>query len=879
MNEKIKLILSLSISGSILAGIIFGIKPLIKHKLSKSFQYYIWLVVLLRLVIPFSFETSIMNKMFYSNSTPTVKTTQGNTITAAPTVGNISIPINNQEITNGDNAIQPLVTAKSIDIKALLKNNILFIWMLGVLISFASNLWGYARFMKYLKIENKPPREEENQLLKEMLNGRQKVLLVRNKFTATPMLIGILRPRIVIPDIDYTHKQLENILLHEITHLRRFDIGVKWLTVIAASLHWFNPFMHFIKREISHACELSCDEGVIKNLNAEDKQEYGDTLIDLVADNKYSIGILSITMCEEKRTLKERLLSIMNHTKKSRNITIISAVLIALAICTSVVLGAGIGFGNKKPPNIYISSELQKTKNAIMGGYSWKNGREYILTDTDHPKNFEYKNENIVSAKAKEQIIIGTQKIKRDKKYSFSIEKLEVYKDGKLIEFDSQEPSYINGSLYLQTPAAAGEYTYCLLLNFKDKGTVNYGFAVRVDMATYDLTEIEKYRTPYIGNNSKVGGIVRLLPLPNSYFMQQYISMQTSARPYKLNVYYEGIINSWYNGEWPISSPDSIAYVNMQKNALVLYCMIDNLEDVTFSFRDTPSNGTLDTSKYKTHFTFSKESIEYEYGDIEKLSSDLGLLSDALNGKKIVSIDEIDKLLSIITSSPMASSNPSDYIAEHRVEYDRLVNMSQDALPHLNSILAGGDWELKGNIVQRICTDIIKELNKSGDISAKSDKLIKETNDVINNWQLVLEYYKSKGISPSDPLPEFTKDEVASARGVVEKYYRGILAKDDKVILSTLHDRTKSENMELYGTEKRTLLRIDYDSQDIKRRNYRPNDIAFTSDKVIVFRVSFNIEYPNGIGGPWSTGMYDDWCMILTRENENSTWFIYDQGY
>ena len=78
INETVKLLLSLSLSGSILAVLIFAIKPFIKNKLSKSIQYYIWIVVLLRLILPFSFETSIMNELFYSNQAPVVVTSQGN---------------------------------------------------------------------------------------------------------------------------------------------------------------------------------------------------------------------------------------------------------------------------------------------------------------------------------------------------------------------------------------------------------------------------------------------------------------------------------------------------------------------------------------------------------------------------------------------------------------------------------------------------------------------------------------------------------------------------------------------------------------------------------------------------------------------------------
>jgi len=71
--------------------------------------------------------------------------------------------------------------------------------------------------------------------------------------------------------------------------------------MIAVSVHWFNPLMYFMKKEINHACELACDEAVIKGLNSAEKQAYGDTLISVVAEHQYPLGVLQATMCEEKK--------------------------------------------------------------------------------------------------------------------------------------------------------------------------------------------------------------------------------------------------------------------------------------------------------------------------------------------------------------------------------------------------------------------------------------------------------------------------------------------------------------------------------------------------------------------------------------------------
>ena len=60
----IKLILSLSLSGSILILILFLCKPLFQSKMSKAWQYYIWLAVIARLLLPFAPEHNLVGSLF-----------------------------------------------------------------------------------------------------------------------------------------------------------------------------------------------------------------------------------------------------------------------------------------------------------------------------------------------------------------------------------------------------------------------------------------------------------------------------------------------------------------------------------------------------------------------------------------------------------------------------------------------------------------------------------------------------------------------------------------------------------------------------------------------------------------------------------------------
>lgn len=209
----------------------------------------------------------------------------------------------------------------------------------------------------------------------------------------------------------------------------------------------------------------------------------------------------------------------MKHHKKSRQIIILSGILLAVFLFGAIYLGAGVGTGAASPPNLYIAAEGE-TKAALRG---------------------------------------------------------------------------------------------------------SYGFAARVDMMTYNLAEIAKYRTPYVGDAGKVGQIAGSLPVPDSGFIQRYISMKTDNRPYGLTIYYEPAAAGKYEGEWPTTAANSVLETNSKLNALVVFCMIDNLDEVTFAFRNSPSEGKLEGTEYDTAFTFQRAYFAEQYGDLTALGEDLAL--------------------------------------------------------------------------------------------------------------------------------------------------------------------------------------------------------------------------------------------------------------
>lgn len=141
-----------------------------------------------------------------------------------------------------------------------------------------------------------------------------------------------------MPYKKYEDMKLQGILLHEITHMRKHDIAVKWLLILVGALHWFNPIIYPVLQEINKACELACDEFVIKEFDNDGKQHYGDALIMAAADAIRKIPV-SITMFEDKKNLKERLAAIMNHKNFSKKNIFLSCTLLTILICGTFYLG------------------------------------------------------------------------------------------------------------------------------------------------------------------------------------------------------------------------------------------------------------------------------------------------------------------------------------------------------------------------------------------------------------------------------------------------------------------------------------------------------------------------------------------------------------
>ena len=338
MSEFIKILLSLSVSGALLLLLILGLKPLYKNKFSKRWQYYIWIVVALRFLLPFTPDTTIVGSLFEKFDTAAITN-------EIPTSPNVPVPAD-----TGNSKAEPIQTNREITTAAMREpfNKyvcLFFIWSALALVLFVRKVTVYQGFIQYIKAGNKEVSDIKILNLlsdcEEKLNIKTRVELSCNPLIASPMLIGFFRPRIILPVGEWEDKELSYIFVHELIHYKQRDMFYKWLIQIVVCVHWFNPFVYLLEKEVNKSCELSCDEKVISILNEKAKREYGDTLISfLKSNNLYKSSLASVTLTEGAEQLKERLGAIMKFRKKSKAIIAITAIFTAAVCVCFFVTGA-----------------------------------------------------------------------------------------------------------------------------------------------------------------------------------------------------------------------------------------------------------------------------------------------------------------------------------------------------------------------------------------------------------------------------------------------------------------------------------------------------------------------------------------------------------
>ena len=311
------------------------LSPVSEKFFSAKWNYYIWFFVLLIMIFPIKINLpEASQKQDYSTFD-----LSGFEITAPGSANSAGISYSEPDI--------PPQTEKSPDSflsSAVIRPDLLkvigFVWICVAVLLFIFKIIAYETFLMRLKrhsiaIECPEIRQYTN----------RKIKVVRYKNINSPFMVGLFRPRLVLPDVSVTGLQLDNILKHEMTHFRRHDIFIKWFAMTVKCLHWFNPAVYFACRRLDMWCEISCDIAATKTMDFYGKKDYTDTILYFLKNTDRLKTGLTTCMAKNINQLKRRFIMIKTKNKPHPAIIIIS-VIAAIAILAVAAVGAGILNGN-----------------------------------------------------------------------------------------------------------------------------------------------------------------------------------------------------------------------------------------------------------------------------------------------------------------------------------------------------------------------------------------------------------------------------------------------------------------------------------------------------------------------------------------------------
>lgn len=296
--------LNVSITASWLILAVILLRFLLK-KAPKWIRVALWGLVAVRLVLPISIESSYSLVPSTETIPREILTSEGIQLQEPAYLEVISNPAYAKDIT-----VELDQTVDRVQIRVL---DMTFMWLVGMVAMLLYTVISYLRL--YHKVSTAV-------FLKDNI--------FQSEYVSSPFVLGVLRPRIYMPFCLDEH-EMEYVVAHEQTHIRRKDHWWKLLGFLLLTIHWFNPLMWLAYILLCRDIELACDEKVIKKRDNAQRADYSQALVSCSINRRV---IAACPLAFGEAGVKERVKSVMNYKKPAFWIILLAVLVgIALAVC------------------------------------------------------------------------------------------------------------------------------------------------------------------------------------------------------------------------------------------------------------------------------------------------------------------------------------------------------------------------------------------------------------------------------------------------------------------------------------------------------------------------------------------------------------------
>lgn len=331
-----------SIAATILGIIILIVEFILKKRVSPKIIYSLWVIVLLKFLIPYGPESSlsiysIVNKhiksyFIQSNNEQEVKKSKINTNEGIKYSSFLEKDIN----LNKENDKGKVIKFNEVinHNQVLLKDIGIFSWLLIVTLL---GCYGFFSYIKLRRLEGETKNNTYKEILEEILrknNIKRKVKIIESDLVGTPSIYGVINPKIIMPkDLEkkLSKEELKYVFLHEITHLKSGHTLISIIGLIIKIIHWFNPFIYIFLKVIDKNCELACDYDILKKLDERENIKYGNTILKVIESIKNNKRFMvEIPIGINKKEVKGRLEMIVENKKFGRTSLVIGEIVLVV---------------------------------------------------------------------------------------------------------------------------------------------------------------------------------------------------------------------------------------------------------------------------------------------------------------------------------------------------------------------------------------------------------------------------------------------------------------------------------------------------------------------------------------------------------------------
>ncbi len=564
ISQLFSMVFYASLSGSIVAIIILLLKLIFGKKLSARWHYYIWFILIIRLLLPYSFSSpyslfNIINMPDRGTITEkyTVVLTQPNLIggdAAASPDSASSTNLSNTTISNKS-------SNDSFSMEAL--PGIIWITVMAAMLCYY--IFAYVIFT--IRVHKLPRCTDERvtKLLDECrssMNVKKNVPVFLMRSMNSPALVSLASPKILLSPMvveKLGDDNLRYIFMHELSHLKRKDILFNYIIILTQIIHWFNPIVWFCLVKMKEDCELACDSLVLSYVNEREHKQYGETLIKLIEMFSYSVWKPWAADMIGKTEIKRRIKMVVNFKRTSLAGTLFAVLLTALVGCSVLTDTGKSAAKSTQPSNAANTSSTAATGSSQSGnaGNSSAAAKTPINASASNQLGLDsfYTIKDAVAKTFYEKVPTDTKKFDVTGSYDLNSDgKADNFKLAFKDEVDGGGKSILSvggKSTQLSLHQLAGVYVVDLDKsdNMKELAVVNYGLDVYIETYFYrydgsNLTlsgniqggflsdpGIPGYNVTAYNNDLKTDGKGRVIP---QFGVMQYTSPQIMENTYEL---------------------------------------------------------------------------------------------------------------------------------------------------------------------------------------------------------------------------------------------------------------------------------------------------------------------------------------------------------